>query len=130
MGDFGSPEIGPVISECHQVRAAADADGDEVVINGRKWWSTGVGQPDCKILVFMGRRTPPGADPEADRHSCHAMALVPLGEHGHAAVRRWAIRRLRAVSDVDQRTGAATRRRSRRGDGGVVARLEISKHQP
>ena len=48
-----------------------------MVINGRKWWSTGVGHPDCKIFVFMGL-----TDPEADRHSRHTMVLVPRDTPG------------------------------------------------
>ena len=58
-------------------RHRAQVDGDEVVINGRKWWSTGVGNPDCKIFVFMGL-----SDPEADRHSRHTMVLVPRDAAG------------------------------------------------
>ncbi|HEY5419561.1 MAG TPA: acyl-CoA dehydrogenase family protein [Marmoricola sp.] len=54
----------------------------EVVINGRKWWSTGVGHPDCRLLVFMGLSTPPGADPDADRHRRHTMVLVPRDTPG------------------------------------------------
>src|SRR6187549_2195277 len=49
----------------------------EVVINGRKWWSTGVGNPDCQILVFMGL-----SDPDADRHRRHTMVLVPRDAPG------------------------------------------------
>ena len=44
-------------------RPRAIIDGDEVVLNGRKWWSTGVGNPDCKVGIFMGV-----TDPEAQRH--------------------------------------------------------------
>ena len=59
------------------MEATAVVDGDEVVINGRKWWSTGVGHPDCKILVFMGL-----TDPDADRHHRHSMVLVPRDTPG------------------------------------------------
>jgi acyl-CoA dehydrogenase len=52
------------------------------VINGRKWWSTGVGHPECRLLVFMGLSTPPGADPDADRHRRHTMVLVPRDAPG------------------------------------------------
>ena len=51
-------------SDATNMAATAVVDGDEVVINGRKWWSTGVGHPDCKIFVFMGL-----TDPDADRHA-------------------------------------------------------------
>ena len=47
------------------------------MVNGRKWWSTGVGHPDCKIFVFMGL-----TDPDADRHHRHSMVLVPRDTAG------------------------------------------------
>src|SRR4051812_18285304 len=59
-------------SDATNMEATCVVDGDEVVINGRKWWSTGVGHPDCKIFVFMGV-----TDPDADRHHRHSMVLVP-----------------------------------------------------
>ena len=51
-------EPGVASSDATNMEATAVVDGDEVVINGRKWWSTGVGHPDCKILVFMGLSRP------------------------------------------------------------------------
>jgi acyl-CoA dehydrogenase len=45
-------------SDATNMAATAVVEGDEVVINGRKWWSTGVGHPDCRIFVFMGSPTP------------------------------------------------------------------------
>ncbi len=59
-------------SDATNMEATAVVDGDEVVINGRKWWSTGVGHPDCRIFVFMGL-----TDPDADRRHRHTMVLVP-----------------------------------------------------
>lgn len=64
-------------SDATNMAATAVVDGDEVVINGRKWWSTGVGHPDCKIFVFMGL-----TDPDADRHHRHSMVLVPRDAPG------------------------------------------------
>ncbi|WP_372729908.1 acyl-CoA dehydrogenase family protein [Nocardioides sp.] len=64
-------------SDATNMAATAVVDGDEMVINGRKWWSTGVGNPDCKIFVFMGL-----TDPEADRHHRHSMVLVPRDTPG------------------------------------------------
>ncbi|QNN54345.1 acyl-CoA dehydrogenase family protein [Nocardioides mesophilus] len=64
-------------SDATTMEATAVVEGDEVVINGRKWWSTGAGSPDCKIFVFMGL-----TDPEADRHSRHTMVLVPRDTPG------------------------------------------------
>ncbi|MEV0707736.1 acyl-CoA dehydrogenase family protein [Nocardia aurea] len=59
-------------SDATNMELTAILDGDEVVLNGRKWWSTGVGHPDCRILIVMGV-----SDPEADRYHRHSMVLVP-----------------------------------------------------
>jgi acyl-CoA dehydrogenase len=64
-------------SDATNMQATAVLDGDEVVVNGRKWWSTGVGHPNCKALIFMGL-----TDPDADRHHQHSMVLVPLETPG------------------------------------------------
>jgi acyl-CoA dehydrogenase len=68
-------------SDATNMAATAVVEGDEVVVNGRKWWSTGIGHPDCKILVFMGLADP-GADPDVDRHARHTMVLVPRDAPG------------------------------------------------
>src|SRR6185436_1880763 len=41
-------------SDATNMRATAEVKGAEVVLNGKKWWSTGLGHPDCKVLIFMG----------------------------------------------------------------------------
>ena len=64
-------------SDATNMAATAIVDGDEVVINGRKWWSTGVGHPDCELLIFMGL-----TDPEAHRYARHTMVLVPRDTPG------------------------------------------------
>jgi acyl-CoA dehydrogenase len=74
---FTMTEPGVASSDATNMAATAVVDGDEVVINGRKWWSTGVGHPDCKIFVFMGL-----TDPDADRHHRHSMVLVPRDTPG------------------------------------------------
>lgn len=74
---FTMTEPGVASSDATNMEATAVVDGDEVVINGRKWWSTGVGHPDCRIFVFMGL-----TDPDADRHHRHSMVLVPRDTPG------------------------------------------------
>ena len=64
-------------SDATNMQATAVVDGDEVVVNGTKWWSTGVGHPDCELLVFMGL-----TDPTAHRHQQHSMVLVPRDTPG------------------------------------------------
>ena len=69
------PEVAS--SDATNMQATARVDGDEVVLNGRKWWSTGLGHPDCRVGIFMGL-----TDPDADRHRRHSMVLVPLDAPG------------------------------------------------
>lgn len=64
-------------SDATNMAATAEVDGDQIVLNGRKWWSTGIGHPDCRVVIFMGL-----TDPEADRHRRHSMVLVPLDTPG------------------------------------------------
>src|SRR6476619_7312408 len=74
---FAMSEPDVASSDATNMEATAVVDGDEVVVHGRKWWSTGVGNPDCRILVFMGL-----SDPDADRHRRHTMVLVPRDAPG------------------------------------------------
>ncbi len=59
---FGMTEPGVASSDATTMEATAVVDGDEVVVNGRKWWTTGVGNRDCKVIIFMGLSQPVGAD--------------------------------------------------------------------
>jgi acyl-CoA dehydrogenase len=65
-------------SDATNMQASAVLEGDEVVLNGKKWWSSGIGDPRCKIAIFMGR-TP---DASRGRHQQHSMVLVPLDTPG------------------------------------------------
>lgn len=64
-------------SDATNMQATAILDGDEIVLNGRKWWTTGIGHPNCKIIIFMGL-----SDPNASRHKQHSMVLVPVDTPG------------------------------------------------
>jgi acyl-CoA dehydrogenase len=64
-------------ADATNMQATAALDGEEVVLNGRKWWSTGVGHPNCKVAIFMGL-----TDSTADRYHQHSMVLVPLDAPG------------------------------------------------
>ena len=57
-------------------RPGSTRDGDDYVINGRKWWTSGALDPRCKLLIVMGK-----TDPDAAPHRQQSMVLVP---HGHA----------------------------------------------
>ena len=69
---FLMTEPGVASSDATNMRATATLDGDDVVLDGRKWWSTGAGHPECRVGVFMGL-----TDPTAQRHRRHSMVLVP-----------------------------------------------------
>lgn len=69
------PEVAS--SDATNINAWIVEDGEELVLNGRKWWSTGLGHPRAKIAIFMGR-----SNPENDRHHQHSMVLVPLDTPG------------------------------------------------
>jgi acyl-CoA dehydrogenase len=62
------------LERCHEHRSPAIVrDGDHYVINGRKWWTSGAGDPRCEILIFMGK-----TNPGAVRHAQQSMILVPM----------------------------------------------------
>lgn len=64
-------------SDATNMRATAMVQGDEIVINGRKWWSSGIGHPNCAFVIFMGL-----TDPSAPKYRQHSMVLVPLDAPG------------------------------------------------
>jgi acyl-CoA dehydrogenase len=74
------PEVAS--SDATNIQASIVRDGDEYVINGRKWWTSGAASDRCKISIFMGK-----TDPEADRHRQQSMILVPLDTPGVTKVR-------------------------------------------
>jgi len=79
---FSMTEPDVASSDATNIEAGIVRDGDEYVINGRKWWSTGAGDPRCKIAIFMGK-----TDPAAERHKQQSMILVPLETPGVRVVR-------------------------------------------
>ncbi|HEV2741672.1 MAG TPA: acyl-CoA dehydrogenase family protein, partial [Rubrobacter sp.] len=60
-----------------QARIERTSGGDEYVVNGRKWWSTGAGNRRCRISILMGK-----TDPEAAKHEQQSMILIPLDTPG------------------------------------------------
>ena len=70
------PEVAS--SDATNMQATASISGDEVVLNGSKWWTSGLGDPRAKVAIFMAR-TP---DASGNRHSQHSMVLVPLDAPG------------------------------------------------
>ena len=64
-------------SDATNMQATARVEGDAIVLDGRKWWSSGIGHPHCRVAIFMGL-----TDPAAERHRRHSMVLVPLPTPG------------------------------------------------
>ncbi|MFC5589849.1 acyl-CoA dehydrogenase [Sporosarcina soli] len=69
------PEVAS--SDATNIQSSIIRDGDEYVLNGRKWWTSGAGDPRCKIAIFMGKN-----DPDAPRYEQQSMILVPLDTPG------------------------------------------------
>ena len=74
---FSMTEPAVASSDARNIETLITRDGDEYVINGRKWWTSGAGDPRCKIMIFMGK-----TDPNAPRHSQQSMVLVPMDTPG------------------------------------------------
>ncbi len=80
---FAMTEPDVASSDATNIEASIVRDGDDYVINGRKWWTTGGPDPRCRILIFMGKTDP--ANP--DRHRQQSMVLVPVDTPGVRLVR-------------------------------------------
>jgi len=74
---FSMTEPDVASSDATNIEASIIRDGDEYVINGRKWWSSGAGDPRCEIAIVMGK-----TDRTAERHEQQSMILVPLNTPG------------------------------------------------
>ena len=74
---FAMTEPDVASSDATNISSSIQRDGDEYVINGRKWWSSGANDPRCKIFIFMGK-----TNPDAGRHSQQSMILVPRDTPG------------------------------------------------
>lgn len=74
---FSMTEPDIASSDATNIEARIERDGDQYVLNGRKWWSSGAGDPRCKIAIFMGK-----TNPDAPRHKQQSMILVPLDTPG------------------------------------------------
>jgi acyl-CoA dehydrogenase len=79
---FAMTEPDVASSDATNISSRIVRDGDEYVINGGKWWSSGAGDPRCKIAIFMGK-----SDPAAPAHRQQSMILVPLDAPGVKIVR-------------------------------------------
>jgi len=79
---FAMTEPAVASSDAANIEARIQRDGDHYVINGRKWWTSGGGDPRCKVLIFMGK-----TDPDAPKYSQQSMVLVPMDTPGVKNIR-------------------------------------------
>jgi acyl-CoA dehydrogenase len=75
---FAMTEPAVASSDATNIQASIRREGDDYVINGRKWWTSGALDPRCKILIFMGKTNPD----HPDRYKQQSMILVPMGTSG------------------------------------------------
>lgn len=80
---FAMTEPAVASSDATNIESSIVRDGDEYVINGRKWWSSGMGDPRCKILIFMGKTDPDNPN----RHLQQSQILIPRDTPGVEVVR-------------------------------------------
>jgi acyl-CoA dehydrogenase len=74
------PEVAS--SDATNIRSRIVREGDEYVINGHKWWTSGIADPRCRVIIFMGK-----TDPDAESHRQQTMVLVPVDTPGVRVVR-------------------------------------------
>ncbi|MBI5279143.1 MAG: acyl-CoA dehydrogenase family protein [Burkholderiales bacterium] len=79
---FAMTEPDVASSDATNIQTRIERQGDEYVINGRKWWTSGANDPRCKVFITMGK-----TDPEAPKHSQQSMIVVPAGTPGIHIVR-------------------------------------------
>jgi acyl-CoA dehydrogenase len=79
---FAMTEPAVASSDATNIEARIERSGNEYVINGRKWWTSGAGDPRCKVYIFMGK-----TNPDAGKHEQQSMIVVPADAKGITVIR-------------------------------------------
>lgn len=79
---FAMTEPDVASSDATNIKTSIHRDGDHYVVNGRKWWTSGIGSPHCKIMIVMGKN-----DPDAETYRQQSMILVPVDTPGVTVLR-------------------------------------------
>ncbi len=79
---FGMTEPHVASSDPTNLKSTISRDGDDYVVNGRKWWTSGAADPRCKVCLFLGK-----SNPDADKYLQHSLVLIPMDAPGVKVVR-------------------------------------------
>lgn len=79
---FAMTEPAVASSDATNIESSIRREGDSYIVNGRKWWTSGAGDPRCKLFIFMGK-----TDPTAPKHQQQSMILIPADAPGITLVR-------------------------------------------
>ena len=122
---FAMTEPDVASSDATNIQMSIDRDGDEYVLNGRKWWTSGASSERCKVMIVMGK-----TDPAAARHVQQSMILVPMDTPGVARVRDLPVfgyqdREGHAEMSFDDVRVPASNRIGQEGSGFAIAQARL-----
>ncbi|KAB7739793.1 acyl-CoA dehydrogenase [Nostocoides sp. F2B08] len=122
---FAMTEPRVASSDATNIEMTMRRDGDEYVLNGRKWWTSNAMHPNCKVLIVMGK-----TDPEAEKHRQQSMMVVPLDTPGVTVLRNltvfgYADREGHAEVDFDDVRVPATALLAGEGDGFMISQARL-----
>jgi acyl-CoA dehydrogenase len=122
---FAMTEPRVASSDATNIELRIERDGDEYVLNGRKWWTSNAYHPNCKIMIVMGK-----TDPEGPRHRQQSMILVPLDTPGVTVIRNLTVfgyedKEGHAEVDFDDVRVPASNLIANEGDGFLIAQARL-----